>query len=84
MIYDEPPSWHMPVRHRLGAWLVEGGQFEDAAEIYREDLRKYPGNVWSLTGLARALEGAGQREEAARVRRELEGAGRIADVDITA
>jgi len=53
--YDEPPSWMIPVRHSLGANLMKAGRFAEAEEVYREDLRRLPGNGWSLYGLAESL-----------------------------
>ncbi len=34
--------------------------------MYREDLAHYPANLWSLTGLAQALQAQGRNELAAR------------------
>ncbi len=53
--YDEPPGWIIPVRHALGAALMQRGRFAEAEEVYREDLRRLPNNGWSLYGLARSL-----------------------------
>jgi len=65
--YDEPPDWIMPVRHALGATLVKAGRFSEAAQVYREDLRKLPANGWSLFGLTQALNGEGKAAEAKQV-----------------
>lgn len=54
--YDEPPEWINPVRHALGAALSQSGRLAEAEAVFREDLRRVPGNGWSLYGLARALE----------------------------
>ena len=57
--YDEPWGWTVPVRHALGALLCEAGgmeRVEAAIQVYEEDLRKYPGNVWSLIGLNRCYK----------------------------
>ena len=53
--YDEPPGWMIPVRHSLGAVLMNEGRFAEAEEVYREDLRRLPENGWSLYGLAESL-----------------------------
>jgi type I restriction enzyme S subunit len=34
--YDEPPGWILPVRHVLGATLIQAGRFGAAEEVYRE------------------------------------------------
>jgi tetratricopeptide (TPR) repeat protein len=53
--YDEPPGWLIPIRHSLGATLMQNGRFAEAEEVYREDLKKLPGNGWSLFGLTESL-----------------------------
>jgi tetratricopeptide (TPR) repeat protein len=53
--YDEPPGWILPVRHALGAALMQRGRFTEAEQVYRDDLRRLPDNGWSLFGLARSL-----------------------------
>jgi tetratricopeptide (TPR) repeat protein len=55
--YDEPPGWLLPVRHSLGANLMQAGRFAEAEQVYRDDLARLPENGWSLFGLARSLEG---------------------------
>src|SRR5258708_34291643 len=34
--YDEPPGWILPVRHSLGANLMQAGRFAEAEEGYRD------------------------------------------------
>ena len=53
--YDEPPDWIIPVRHALGAALLQVGRVQEAEQVYRDDLARWPGNGWSLFGLTRAL-----------------------------
>jgi predicted Zn-dependent protease len=60
--YDEPPDWIQPVRHALGAALLQAGRFAEAETVFREDLAKLPGNGWGLYGLQRAV--ALQKKEA--------------------
>jgi len=62
--YDEPPGWLIPVRHSLGANLLNGGKYAEAEQVYRADLAHLPLNGWSLYGLSRALRGQGKTEEA--------------------
>ncbi len=62
--YDEPWGWMQPVRHALGALLLEQGRAEEALAVYEADLRAHPENGWSLTGLADALTRMGRLEEA--------------------
>jgi tetratricopeptide (TPR) repeat protein len=53
--YDEPPDWIQPVRHALGAVLLEQKKAKLAEAVYRRDLDKNPENGWALWGLARSL-----------------------------
>ncbi len=80
--YNEPPDWHFPVRHMLGAVLLEAGRAAEAEAVYRADLSIYPDSGWSLAGLARSLEAQGKTEEAAGVRARFERAWAHADVEI--
>ncbi|MBC7852301.1 MAG: hypothetical protein IAF94_02605, partial [Pirellulaceae bacterium] len=58
--YSEPPDWFVPARHSLGAILLRDKQAEAAEKVYREDLRRWPDNGWSLHGLAQTLEMLGK------------------------
>lgn len=63
--YMEPPDWIQPVRHTLGAVLLDAGRVEEAEAVYREDLARLPENGWSLYGLAECLEARSSAEEGA-------------------
>src|SRR5258707_11167091 len=65
--YDEPPGWILPVRHSLGANLMQAGRFAEAEQVYRDDLARLPENGWSLFGLAHSLELQHKSDEAAPV-----------------
>jgi tetratricopeptide (TPR) repeat protein len=77
-VYGEPPEWTVPVRQELGEVLLTAGRAPDAERAFREDLKRFPENGWSLNGLARALRAQGRNTEAveveARFRRAWEGA----------
>lgn len=81
--YSEPPDWVVPVRHALGAFLRSDGQNAEAEAVYREDLRRWPDNGWSLHGLSTSLEAQGKKSEAARVRARFDELWKHADVKIT-
>lgn len=66
--YDEPPGWIIPVRHSLGASLLQAGRYAEAEQVYRDDLKKHPANGWALFGLADSLEVQGKKTEALVVR----------------
>ena len=65
MLYQEPPFWHQPVRNFLGALLLKAGRPAEAEQRYREDLKRFPNNAWSLAGLAETLKAQGKATEAA-------------------
>jgi tetratricopeptide (TPR) repeat protein len=80
--YSEPPDWVVPVRHALGAWLLKAGEPAEAEKVYRQDLKQWPDNGWSLYGLAASLEAQGKKDEAAEVRRKFDEAWKRADVKL--
>ncbi len=82
--YDEPPGWHAPVRHSLGAVLMAAGRPVDAEAVYREELLRNPDNGWSLHGLARSLKAQRRGREAADAERRLAKAWQHADVKLVA
>jgi len=81
--YDEPPGWHAPVRQTLGAILLDAGRAADAEAVYREELRRNPGNGWSLFGLAKSLEAQG-KPEAAEAAQQFTAAWQQADIELVA
>jgi predicted Zn-dependent protease len=82
--FTEPPPWYFPVRQTLGAVLLQAGRAADAEVVYREDLKRNPGNGWSLFGLAQSLRAQGKTAEAARVEASFRTAWAQADVTLTA
>jgi hypothetical protein len=90
--YDEPWGWMQPVRHALGALLLEQGRAAEAEVAYREDLglggalpraQIHPDNLWALRGLLDCLERRGETAEAALIRQRLEFATARADVPVS-
>jgi len=82
--YMEPPYWHYPIRHSLGAALLSAGRAGEAETIYREDLKRFPENGWSLYGLRRSLVAQGKAAEAEDAARRFEKAWKMADVKLSA
>jgi tetratricopeptide (TPR) repeat protein len=82
--YDEPPGWLQPVRHALGALLLEAGRHAEAEAVYREDLARHPDNGWALHGLAECLRARGASDEAAAATAAFQDAWARADTVIEA
>jgi tetratricopeptide (TPR) repeat protein len=82
--YDEPRSWHFPVRHNLGAVLLEANLPKEAEAVYQADLKIHRENGWALFGLQQSLQKQGRREEAAAVEQRFLKAWAGADVTLTA
>ena len=90
--YDEPWGWMQPVRHALGALLLEQGRAAEAETVYREDLglggalpraQIHPENVWALRGLLTCLEQRGALEEVGDIQRRVEIAAARADEPVS-
>ena len=78
--YVEPPQWFYPVRASLGAALLKAGKAAEAEAVYREDLRRFPENGWSLFGLEASLRAQGKAAEASAVAERLQKAWSTADI----
>lgn len=70
--YDEPEPLLSPIRHHLGAMLLEAGRYQEAEARFREELDDHPHNGWSLFGLAQALDGQGKSGAATLARQEMD------------
>ena len=82
--YDEPWGWMQPVRHSLGALLLEQGRVAEAENVYRNDLARHPDNGWSLHGLAECLRRQDRGAEAQPVEAAFKVAWARADTELTA
>jgi tetratricopeptide (TPR) repeat protein len=82
--YQEPTDWMVPVRHSLGAVLLQARRPSEAEAVYREDLEINPENGWALFGLMKSLQAQGKTAEAAEVEGRFERAWRFADVKLAA
>ncbi|CAJ2509328.1 Uu.00g143540.m01.CDS01 [Anthostomella pinea] len=89
--YDEPWGWMQPPAHALGALLTEQGRYDEAVDIYAEDLGmsdklpralQHRNNVWSLHGYHECLLKLGRVEEAEAVKPQLDLAVAGADIPI--
>jgi tetratricopeptide (TPR) repeat protein len=82
LMYMEPPEWVQPVRHTLGAFLLDDGRYAEAEKVYRQDLKEWPNNGWSLYGLSRALDGQNKTAEGKQAKSQFENAWKRADMQI--
>ena len=83
LLYNEPPDWYFPVRHILGALLLDADLPAEAEAVYWADLKKNPHNGFSLYGLKQALDAQGKDGVAAEIGRRFEQAWADADVALT-
>lgn len=90
--YIEPWAWMHPPRHALAALLSEQGHYEEAEQIYRDDLgmnsrvqrcAQHPDNVWALHGLVECLRMRGDTKELPKLRKRLATLQMLADMPIT-
>ena len=80
--YDEPPDWLNPVRHALGAVLLQESRGAEAEAVFRADLVIHPNNGWALFGLARSFELQERMDEAAKAQASFDATWRHADIKI--
>jgi tetratricopeptide (TPR) repeat protein len=81
--YNEPPDWIIPVRHALGAALMSLGRYQEAEQVFREDLKKWPDNGWALYGLGQTLQHLGRHAEAGPVMEQFKATWAHADFELT-
>lgn len=81
--YTEPPFWYYPSRQSLGEALLKSGDNDAAESTYREDLKRYPRNGWSMFGLIQSLEAQGKTVEAAKVRAKFDNVWFRSDVTLS-
>src|SRR5688572_18923642 len=84
LTYMEPPDWPVPVRQLQGVALLALGRAAEAEAAFQGDLKKYPGNGWSLSGLheSRVRQGRERDEATIMLRTQLQEAWKRADVKI--
>jgi tetratricopeptide (TPR) repeat protein len=90
--YDEPWGWMQPIRHALGALLLEQGRVAEAEVVYREDLglagalpraQIHPDNLWAMRGMLDCLERRGETAAATLIRQRVEIAAARADLPVS-
>jgi tetratricopeptide (TPR) repeat protein len=80
--YDEPADWFYPMRHYLGAALLDAKRAPQAERVFREDLTRNPNNGWALYGLSRALAMQNKRSEADQAQESFHVAWSEADIKL--
>ena len=81
--YQEPTDWLLPVRHHLGAVLMDAGIAKEAIQIYKEDLIKLPRNGWALKGLQEAYKSLELYDQAGLLDDQIELAWSSANIELT-
>lgn|GEM_PF-2808568 len=81
--YSKPADWFYPVRHYLGAALLDRKQPKDAEKVFRADLERNPENGWALFGLWQALEAQKRRKDAATAKQRFDKAWSRADFQLS-
>jgi tetratricopeptide (TPR) repeat protein len=84
LTYMEPPDWPIPVRQLQGAALLELGRAKEAEAAFRGDMKKFPDNGWSLSGLHASLEQQGRATDAAAVKTRFDQMWRQSDIQLAA
>jgi hypothetical protein len=84
LLYQEPPDWYHPVRQVLGSILMEANKPALAEQRFREDLKSYRNNGWSLYGLYQSQLAQKKTKEAQLTKKEFDKAFGKADVTLKA
>ena len=82
--YIEPPDWGQSMRLYLGAALLKAGRAREAELVYREDLKDFHNDGWTLFGLGQSLHAQGKSAEARKVDESFQRAWKNADVTLKA
>ena len=82
--YTEPPFWYYPTRQSLGHALIMMGEPYKAEAVYRQDLRDYPRNGWSMFGLVQSLKLQGKHIEASIIDKRFQEVWQMSDITLTA
>jgi hypothetical protein len=72
LTYTEPPDWPIPVRQLQGEAMLLLDRAKEAERAFRDDMKKFPDNGWSLSGLLKSLERQKRTKEAAEVKAKLD------------
>ena len=79
LAYNEPEDVFFPVRHLLGAAMLDAGRAPEAEMVFREDLKRHPNNGWALAGLKASLTVQNRMKEVGPINLQLRRAWANAD-----
>lgn len=82
LLYQEPPDWYHPARQVMGSILLDAKKPNLAERHFRDDLKIYRDNGWSLFGLYQSLQAQGKTHEAADVKKGFDKAFAKADIKL--
>lgn len=82
LAYNEPADWVLPARESLGGVLLLSGDYAEAENVFRADLKQNPRSGRSLFGLLESLNRQGKRPAAAAARKEFKVAWKNADTQL--
>ena len=80
--YNEPPDWFFSIRHHLGNVLIQNEQYDEAIQVYKEDLKRLPRNGWAHHGLLLAYEKLGDEANINATRKAIESSWATADIEL--
>ena len=83
LVYNEPPDWKLPVRHYLGAALLDVNKFSEAEQVYLQDLKINRENGWALTGLQQSYLKQGKKSDVTSTAKRFGKAWKNSDIAIT-
>jgi len=82
LIYTEPRDWLLPARQYLGDAFIKAGKYNDAINVFNNDLFINPNNGWSLTGLTKCYQALNNKTALAAANKRLKDAWLIKDLPI--
>ena len=80
--YMEPPDWYLYTREMLGGAYLSASMFNEAEQVFREDLRRNHRKGRALFGLAASLEKQGKQSAVRMVRQGFRKAWENADIPL--
>ena len=83
LTYIEPPDWAQPMRHYLGAALLEADRATEAEQVYRQDMVWNQNNGWALFGLWQSLEAQGKTKGSQEIYAEFQRSWSHGDVTLS-